>query len=482
MLKLFPLFPLILIAKCLSAGEWTVPVNVSRLGNDTHADFTIDNNNIIHCVWSHRLEVNHRKILYSKSEDGGETWSKPFDISLNDDFWASFAHICADSKNNLYVSYDYNIGNVYKTEVHLLFFNGQAWSMPDTVSIGYLGADRNCLVIDNNNRVYVFWRWGETIYYRYKDNSVWSDVIRPFNDDNNYYLWKVIADDKNNLHCAANYKKSYQSSYAYRAAYFNYNYTESTWSDVTILSDDTASEYFDIDLDSDYRPHIVWSQDIAPYTAGTFYSYFDRIAWTEPVLIGKNRGRIEMPAFTLDENDQPHFVINIYNQKVHLKFDLLYYYNAIAYEGKLLEDTTKFIGKPKLICKGNILYLVYSKSYDQIITDVYFRKKDLTSTSVNHYKDTTPLQFQLNQNYPNPFNNSTIIQYTLKSNIYANITIFDIKGTLVKTLLNMGQRHGIYKIIWDGTDSSGNSAGSGVYFCRLKAGEQVLIKKMLLIR
>lgn len=93
-----------------------------------------------------------------------------------------------------------------------------------------------------------------------------------------------------------------------------------------------------------------------------------------------------------------------------------------------------------------------------------------------------PYSFSLSQNYPNPFNPTTLIQYGLKENGSVKITIYDILGRVVKTLVNEFQDAGYKSVLWDGTNENGNNISSGVYIYKIEAGDFIDSKKMLLIR
>ncbi|MFQ5630520.1 MAG: FlgD immunoglobulin-like domain containing protein, partial [bacterium] len=110
-----------------------------------------------------------------------------------------------------------------------------------------------------------------------------------------------------------------------------------------------------------------------------------------------------------------------------------------------------------------------------------FRSLDPT-TAVAQQNGEAPESFVLHQNYPNPFNPSTIISYQIAAASEVELAIYNTSGRRIKTLLNVRQTPGIYKMTWDGKTESGAKAASGVYLYRLKTEQFVVMKKMLLIR
>jgi len=102
--------------------------------------------------------------------------------------------------------------------------------------------------------------------------------------------------------------------------------------------------------------------------------------------------------------------------------------------------------------------------------------------------------FSLEQNYPNPFNLTTFIPFTVPSRPVnssqfmvhspptVSLTIYNILGRKVKTLLNEEKLPGHYRVTWDGKDEKGHEVGSGVYLYRLKIGDYERTKKMVLLK
>jgi hypothetical protein len=88
----------------------------------------------------------------------------------------------------------------------------------------------------------------------------------------------------------------------------------------------------------------------------------------------------------------------------------------------------------------------------------------------------------LAQNYPNPFNPTTTISYSIADPSYVQLRVYNVRGQLVKTLVDEDQVPNVYRRIWDGRNSSGDSVASGIYFYRLIVGDFAATKKMVLIR
>lgn len=95
---------------------------------------------------------------------------------------------------------------------------------------------------------------------------------------------------------------------------------------------------------------------------------------------------------------------------------------------------------------------------------------------------TLPNSFNLSQNYPNPFNPNTTIGFTLPVNSNVKLEIYNLKGELTAVLVDGRYSAGTYTALWDGRDKSGDDVASGIYFYRLLTDEEVLSKKMVLIK
>jgi len=93
-----------------------------------------------------------------------------------------------------------------------------------------------------------------------------------------------------------------------------------------------------------------------------------------------------------------------------------------------------------------------------------------------------PQEFELFANYPNPFNAATIIEYSLPVAAQVHVSVFNAQGQRVAELKDARESAGRHRLVWDGAFDSGAAAPSGVYFCRVQAGDQIAARKMLLVR
>jgi len=97
-----------------------------------------------------------------------------------------------------------------------------------------------------------------------------------------------------------------------------------------------------------------------------------------------------------------------------------------------------------------------------------------------------PEAISLSQNYPNPFNSATAISYRLSAingqQTAVHLWIYNTTGQLVRTLVDERQGTGVHSGVWDGRNAQGQEVGSGIYLYRLKVGDRVLSRKMVLLR
>jgi len=146
---------------------------------------------------------------------------------------------------------------------------------------------------------------------------------------------------------------------------------------------------------------------------------------------------------------------------------------ALQYTGTFGESENE----AQLIYMGFPFESIYSDSLQNAlmlcVLDYFGFEVTLTSIQNNFI----PKSITLEQNYPNPFNPKTAIAYQLAASINVNLSILDMNGRKVATLVDESKTAGYHSVNWDASHYS-----SGIYFCRLQAGNFIDTKKMILMK
>ena len=152
---------------------------------------------------------------------------------------------------------------------------------------------------------------------------------------------------------------------------------------------------------------------------------------------------------------------------------------------ELTFDFSSHIGLPEAIGIDQIVVFpdfdLGGRTQDNII---YFDNISFYSNSVgvDNRSETFPQGFVLEQNFPNPFNPSTTLRYELPEDGLVNVTIYDMMGRQVSTLVSSQQAAGYKSIQWNATNDFGKPVSAGVYLYQIQAGEFVQTKKMVLLK
>jgi len=179
------------------------------------------------------------------------------------------------------------------------------------------------------------------------------------------------------------------------------------------------------------------------------------------VAVGKNLSRDDI---------QPGNLLKRMEYAFHIKNDTLYLvvYNLKNF-GFSLDSGDLFTIK-----KGEI----------QKVTSVQAANGNgqFLDVEITGAEELIPKEYALFQNYPNPFNPTTTIRYALPERQDVKIEIYNILGQKVRTFEIKNQPAGFHQVLWDGRNRNNHMVASGLYIYRIKAGDFVASKKMLLIR
>jgi hypothetical protein len=104
------------------------------------------------------------------------------------------------------------------------------------------------------------------------------------------------------------------------------------------------------------------------------------------------------------------------------------------------------------------------------------------TTEVEAEKAPLPSRFEVSANYPNPFNPETVFEIQLPRDSRVRVLVFDMRGQVVRSLIDGEQTAGTHRVVWDGRDSAGQSVPSGLYSARIQLGDRTFTRKLTLAK
>jgi hypothetical protein len=467
----------------LHAQEWSEPVVINPTQSDRYSDypaFCIDNEGHIHCVWSTVHGSNFYRIWYSKSEDGGETWTVPYNASQNNYKWMTEPQIVSDNEEMLHLTYEDDAGSlankiIYKTNDGN---DPSIWSESDTLNEGYFGAYRNRLVIDHNDRLYIFWYvstgYGK-MYYRYKDVGLsdWSDVIMPYDTA---FFYKIIIGSDNSINIAGISK--IPSEIKHRVTF--YKYLNSTWVIPEIVSPQTTPSYFDMSLDTQDYPHIVWMQVSLGNGTGIDSSMYRNkyIDGWQPIEFIASEVRYR--SIILDNSDNKYIIETEKLNNNHLLME--YKKMDELWEPSIIEENDYGfgLGPNSLLYKYNFLYSIYIRVIadpDSLYaTSIIFRKKEVFTTGIQNKEEIDKFV----KIHPNPSKKEFDCSCTISAPTKLKVQIFNQNGDEIRSLYEGETQAGEIKFTWDGNDNYGVLAKRGVYILWIQTEKDSITRKIIM--
>ncbi|MFA5010978.1 MAG: T9SS type A sorting domain-containing protein [Ignavibacteria bacterium] len=124
---------------------------------------------------------------------------------------------------------------------------------------------------------------------------------------------------------------------------------------------------------------------------------------------------------------------------------------------------------------NSIFFSNHTTGYLTVANEIY--KTTNGGVGIINISTEIPNEYKLFQNYPNPFNPKTVIRFQLPVASDVSLKVYDVQGREVQTLVNERMQAGTYETAFDGSNLS-----SGVYFCRIQAGDFTSVKRMVLIK
>ncbi len=301
--------------------------------------------------------------------------------------------------------------------------------------------------------------------------QVWPRSENPLNDevqllwdlDEDGYIDEFVAEqDTDGTWYAFNWTpRQFLSCHHNWDNYFHYNQIR-----MTQFNEDGVAAMMWMDATKAYHFNENNNEEYAPYAEAPEIKIivtkdFGR-NWSEPITMNA------LPGFNPELGDVPSFVypadkIFTIQEGTTTKARLYFMYVDDKSYGSFIQSEGANLGAE-----------IKLAAIDIDITDLPSNVKD----TVTAFKPVGMLA----QNYPNPFNPTTNIKFNVPTASKVNLSIYNVKGQLVKTLVNDTFVAGEHSVTWNGVDNNNNSVASGVYFYKLDANGSTEMRKMLLMK
>jgi len=127
------------------------------------------------------------------------------------------------------------------------------------------------------------------------------------------------------------------------------------------------------------------------------------------------------------------------------------------------------------------LFLIYPPERENHFVDINSEASGINQWHSSTFQTAIPDNYFLSEAYPNPFNATVSLNYGLPEPTHVSISVYDVAGRLVETLINQNKKSGHFATLWNSTGGDAY-ATSGVYFVRMSAGEFEGVRKVMLSR
>lgn len=480
MKHLFLNFVFFLLTASTTLSQWQ-PDN--RLTNDTafsglsnnNASSMVSSGNMIHVTWYDNRDSN-LEIYYKRSTDKGVTWGSDTRLTNNNSVseWpvlsaaGSFIHLIwydnRDGNYELYYKRSTDDGTVWSADFRLTNSPGHSFNP----SVFVFGQNVHVSWYDNRDGNY------EIYYKRSSDGGLsWGADTRLTNNASTGWDPSIsVSDSVVHVLWWDNRDGNYELYYKRSTDFGN------SWGTDTRLTIDNASSEFCNLSNSGSVVHVTWNDN----RDGNQEIYYKRstnagLTWGADIRLTNDPGTSRR-SFALPSGEYLHIA---WGDNRDGNYEI--YYKRSTDKGVTWGPDTRLTNnsaiseRPFLSLSGLVVNVLWHDNRDGNYEIYYKRDSTGNPIGINVLSTETPRSFSLAQNYPNPFNPVTKIKFEVQAFSNLKITLHDIQGKEILTLINNKLNAGSYEIDFNGTNFA-----TGVYFYTLKAGEFSETKKMILIK
>lgn len=453
------------------------------------------------------------QIVYSQYDEVFQTWSPAVAISNNPaGGTAEKTAIAADDNGNLYVVWQQR--NVTADDYAVMFskYDGTNWSAPADLTGANLENEEANVAVSTDGKIFIVWNT-----HSEPDGDEWILCI---NSDDAGSTWSTpdtlsspdglignssIEAARVNLARGSNGKMVaswFESDDAgIREDILMNQFDGSQWSGEMFVSDTTTTNnrYAWGALDASDNIYIVWR----PFVKGSTVSFLlmKHKAWNDTTwptasdTVVSPGSIVARPTMVIDDNDN---LFVAYQRDIPA--DTIYSMDEIALVASTDGGATwsdqftlsradhdgGYQGMDARVTSSGI-DLAWRESYfinqnDPDSLAIVYGHVDLSIVGLEESQNQVVEKFYLAQNYPNPFNPTTQIKYSIKELGNYELTVYNMLGEKIRTLVSSKLSPGTYSVDWEGKNELGTTVASGIYFYRLNGENLSITKKMVLIR
>ncbi len=435
------------------------------------------NGNVIHIVWADFRDGKF-EIYYKRSTDAGVSWGTDTRLTNNnaDDMQSpsvtvsgSFVHVvwCEQHAGNYDIYYKRSIDAGISWGAQTQFTTDITWSTAPSLAV--TGSVVNVVWNDNRDG-----NW-EIYYKRSTDAGVsWGTNVRLTNDTTDSEAPSVAVSGQI-VHVAwlDEYYTSLMEIYYKRSTDGGVS-----WGTKVRLTFDSAKSLFPCIAVSGSDVHVVWYDQ----RDGNREIYYKRstdvgITWGVDTRLTNNTSFSKLPSVAVSGS-----VVHIVWEEERDGNQEIYYKRStdagITWGADTrLTNNTSSSEYPSVAVYGSVVHVVWEDTRDGVNPEIYYKRNPTGNVGIQNISTETPSKYSLSQNYPNPFNPITNVKFSIVNTGEVKLTVYDIVGREVQTLVNERLQPGTYEASFDGS-----TLNSGVYFYKLITDGFKETKRMILIK
>lgn len=485
--KTFRIVCIILIIQCAPGinnafGQWGSKALLKSLQQYTYNNFNWSvaaDGNELHVVWYDLAGSNNDEIFHKRSTDGGLTWEDDIQLTNNPaQSWNPAVAVNGPVVHVVWLDTRDNYEIYYKRSVDA----GVTWSEDTQLTNNPAYSDFPSVAVSGQN-VHLVWydfRDGGTtgeIYYKQSTDGglTWGADTRLTNDPA-YSRAPCIAVAGQNIHVVWEDERNINRQVYYKRS------TDGglTWGAEIPLTEDYYQSRGPSVASSGQYVHVTWD-DFRNGPAPEIYykhSIDGGLTWEQDYSITNHETGANYPSIAVSG---PNIHLVWYDYR-HANWEI--YYNRSADNGISWETDTRltenpYLGQyPSVAVSDSAVHVVWYEFNNQNF-DIYYIQNPTGNpvTSIPDPSTGALSVFSLKPNYPNPFNQETSINYLLPKDGFVKLTVSDILGNEVETLVNEHQSKGTHEVTF-----SASSHPAGVYLIHLMTAGHSETRKILLIK